>query len=96
MEADRYAIFTNKYIIHAVGPVWKGGIFGEKRILYSVYREALNLAKEKGIETNYRVVGETICMMRCAASDDAPLGAEWKSEIEEDYKKRGRKRSTLF
>lgn len=50
----------------------------------------------QGIETNYRVVGETICMMRCAAPDASPLGAEWKSEIEEDYKKRGRKRSTLF
>lgn len=45
----------------------------------------------QGIETNYRVVSETICMMRCAAPDAAPLGAEWKSEIEEDFKKRGKK-----
>lgn len=42
----------------------------------------------QGIETNYRVVGETLCLMRCAAPDAAPLGAEWKKEIEEDFKKR--------
>lgn len=35
-----------KYIIHAVSPVWKGGIFGEKKMLYSTYMAALNLAKE--------------------------------------------------
>ncbi len=40
-----------KYIIHAVGPVWKGGIFGEKRMLYSAYMEALNLAKEYGVDS---------------------------------------------
>lgn len=34
-----------KYIIHTVGPVWKGGIFGEKKMLYSAYMEALDLAK---------------------------------------------------
>lgn len=44
----------------------------------------------QGIEMNYRVVSETICMMRCASSDAVPMGAEWKSEIEEDFKKRGR------
>lgn len=45
----------------------------------------------QGIETNYRVVSETVCMMRCAAADAAPLGAEWKREIEEDFKNRGKK-----
>lgn len=45
----------------------------------------------QGIETNYRVLSDTICMMRCAKPDAAPLGAEWKREIEEDFKKRGRK-----
>lgn len=42
-----------------------------------------------GIRTNYRVVGETITQMRCAAPDAAPMGAEWKEEIEEDFRKRG-------
>ncbi len=45
----------------------------------------------RGIKTNYRVVSETICTMRSAAPDAAPLGAEWKREIEEDYRKRGKK-----
>ena len=45
----------------------------------------------QGIETNYRVVSETISMMRSAAPCAVPLGAEWKREIEEDFKKRGRK-----
>lgn len=41
----------------------------------------------KGIETNYRAVGEVLCQMRCAPSA-ASVGAEWKREIEEDYAKR--------
>ena len=37
-----------KYVIHTVGPVWKGGHFGEEKLLRSCYREALLLAKEDG------------------------------------------------
>lgn len=35
-----------KYVIHTVGPVWKGGHFGEEKLLRSCYREALLLAKK--------------------------------------------------
>ncbi len=40
-----------KYIIHAVGPVWQGGKNGEKRLLTAAYRNALELAKSRGLES---------------------------------------------
>lgn len=42
----------------------------------------------QGIETNYEVVGRTLCQMRMAAPTAARIGGEWKEEIERDYKKR--------
>jgi ribA/ribD-fused uncharacterized protein len=37
-----------KYIIHAVGPVWRGGGNGEREELYSAYTESLKLASKVG------------------------------------------------
>ena len=40
-----------KYVIHAVGPVWRGGDQGEAELLASCYREALRTAAEMDLKS---------------------------------------------
>lgn len=40
-----------KYVVHTVGPVWRGGRFGEREQLISCYRTSLALIEEKGCKT---------------------------------------------
>lgn len=40
-----------KWIVHTVGPVWRGGGAGEAELLASCYRESLARAVELGAET---------------------------------------------
>ena len=43
----------------------------------------------EGTALNYEVLAETVCQMRVAP---APIGVDWKKRIDDDYKKRGKKR----
>ncbi len=38
-----------RYVIHAVGPVWRGGGEGEAELLASAYRQSLDLADRHGL-----------------------------------------------
>jgi O-acetyl-ADP-ribose deacetylase (regulator of RNase III) len=40
-----------RHVIHAVGPVWRGGKEGEPELLASVHRRAIELAAELGCRT---------------------------------------------
>ena len=42
---------NSKFIIHAVGPVWKGGENGEAKLLYNAYMSSLKLAKKNGCKS---------------------------------------------
>jgi len=40
-----------KYVIHTVGPIWRGGSQGEAETLASAYRESLKLAAANGLSS---------------------------------------------
>lgn len=40
-----------QWIIHTVGPVWRGGAFGEPRLLAACYRNSLRLATGHGVRS---------------------------------------------
>jgi O-acetyl-ADP-ribose deacetylase (regulator of RNase III) len=52
-----YAVITSggnlkaKYVIHTVGPVWRGGLQGEAELLKHAYRNSLKLAVSYNVKT---------------------------------------------
>ena len=42
---------TARYVIHTVGPVWRGGSRGEAELLANCYRNSLVLARDSGVRS---------------------------------------------
>jgi O-acetyl-ADP-ribose deacetylase (regulator of RNase III) len=40
-----------RHVIHTVGPVWRGGEYGEPELLASCYRSSLSLAERHGLRS---------------------------------------------
>ena len=40
-----------QFVIHTVGPVWRGGALGEQELLADCYRNTLRVAREHSIKT---------------------------------------------
>ena len=40
-----------RFVIHTVGPIWRGGQFNEDELLASCYRQSLSLATQHGLQT---------------------------------------------
>ena len=67
--------------IDAVGEAKRFGIRKERAVRYNNDSE--------GVAMNYRVLGDTLCEMRAAASM-SDVDESWKEEIERDYETRGK------
>ena len=50
-KITRGYLLPASYVIHTVGPIWRGGAFGEDALLAAAYRNSLLLAEKTGCET---------------------------------------------
>ena len=62
-----------RYVIHTVGPVWRGGEHGEREQLVSCYRASLLLAQEHGNTPSQRsALHRTMYRLRARSCSAAP------------------------
>lgn len=40
-----------KYVIHTVGPVWRGGLKGEEKLLSDAYYNSLKIGEQNGVQS---------------------------------------------
>ena len=80
-----------KYIIHAVGPVWKGGKHDEPKLLYSAYEHALDLAVKVGCKS----IGFPLIS---AGIYGYPVESAWKKAIQacQDFLAKGKQINIVF
>ncbi|MCL4078072.1 O-acetyl-ADP-ribose deacetylase [Coriobacteriia bacterium Es71-Z0120] len=74
-----------RYVIHTVGPVWRGGTHGERELLEACYRNSLALAASRGTETvAFPAISTGAYGYPKAAACDAAVEAvsEWLDEHE--------------
>ena len=67
--------------IDAVKTAGRVGICADRAANYN--------SDHEGTLLHYEVLSETVSAMRCCS---APIGADWKKRIDEDYEKRGKKK----
>ena len=51
MKATGAGRLPARYVLHAVGPIWRGGGHGEPELLASCHRRAIELAAELGCKS---------------------------------------------
>jgi O-acetyl-ADP-ribose deacetylase (regulator of RNase III) len=80
-----------QYIIHAVGPIWRGGSKGEPQLLASCYEHSLKLALDNGVKSiafpaiSCETYGYPLSQAAPLAVKETANFLELHSEIEEVY-----------
>ena len=78
-----------RYVIHAVGPFWRGGDFGEDELLASAYRRSVEVAAELGCSSiafpaistgifGFPIDRAAPIALRSAAAAAEAAGGEWR------------------
>ncbi len=81
-KATTAGLLDARYVIHAVGPVWRGGRRGEPELLASCYRRSIELASELGCRSiafpsiSTGIYGYPIELAAPVALATAPAAAE--------------------